>query len=107
MGFDFLGLRVGIPTNAPGNSIVASRFSKSEREQQIPYDLTYIQDLTYGANEPFHREEHHGLGEQTCGCQGEGGGSGMDGELGVHGRRLLHVEWTSNEVLLCSTENYV
>ena len=27
-------------------------------------------------------KENHGLGEETCGCQGEG--SGMDWELGVN-----------------------
>ena len=32
-------------------------------------------------NEPFHRKENHG--EQTCGCQGGGGGSGMDWEFGL------------------------
>ena len=37
---------------------------------------------TYGTNETFHRKETHGLGEETCGCQG-GGGSGMDWEPGL------------------------
>ena len=37
--------------------------SKSERERQIPYDITYIWNLIYGTNEPFHRKENHGLGE--------------------------------------------
>ena len=36
---------------------------KSERERQIPYDITYIWNLICGTNEPFHREENHGLGE--------------------------------------------
>ena len=36
----------------------------------------------YGTNEPFHRNETHGLGEWTCGCQGGEGGSGMTGSLG-------------------------
>ena len=60
-----------------------------------------------GTNEPFHRKENHGLGEQTCGCQGEGGGSGMDWEFGVHGRKQLPLEWISNEILLYSTGNYI
>ena len=37
--------------------------SKSEREKQTPYDITYIWNLTYGTNEPFHRKGNHGLGE--------------------------------------------
>ena len=48
---------------------------KSERERQIPYDITYIWNLIYGTNETFHRKETHGLEEQTCDCQG---GEGME-----------------------------
>ena len=36
-----------------------------------------------------------------------GGGSGMDWELGVDRCKLLLLEWISNEILLCSTENSV
>ena len=46
-------------------------------------------------------------GEQTCGCQGGGGGSGMDWEFGVSRCKLLHLECKSNEILLCSSGNYV
>ena len=48
-----------------------------------------------------------GHGEQTLGCQGGGGGSGMDGVPGDNRRRVLPLEWISNEILLCSTGNYV
>ena len=53
------------------------------------------------------KKQTHGLGEQICGCPGEDGwgGSGMDGEFGVSGCKLLHLEWISNEVLLNSTGN--
>ena len=34
-------------------------------ERQIPYVITYIWNLIYSTNEPFHRKENHGLGEQT------------------------------------------
>ena len=74
--------------------------SKSERERQIPYDITYIWNLICGTNEPFHGKDTHGLGEQTCGCQGGQGGSGMDWEFGVNRCKLLPLEWISNESLL-------
>ena len=48
------------------------------------------------------KKENHGLGEETCGCQGGGGGSGMDWELGVNRCRLLPLERISNEILLGS-----
>ena len=70
-------------------------------------DITCIWYLTYSTNEPFHRKENHGLGEQTCGCPGGGGGSGRDWELGVNGCKLLLLEWINNEIFLCSTKNYV
>ena len=58
--------------------------SKSERERQIPYYITYIWNLIYGTKETFHRKENHGLGVQTCGCQRGGGeGVGWIGSLGL------------------------
>ena len=38
-------------------------------------------------------KKNHGLGEQTCGCQGGGGGSGIDWEFGVNRCKLLPSEW--------------
>ena len=43
----------------------------------------------YGTIELFHRKENHEHGEQTCGCQGWGGWSGMDQEFGVNSCKLL------------------
>ena len=37
--------------------------SKSERERQMPHDITYIWNLLYGTIEPFYSRENHGLGE--------------------------------------------
>ena len=79
----------------------------SQKEKDKHHIITHIWNLIYGTDEPFHRKENDGLGEQTCGCQGEGGGRGMDGVLGVHRCRLLPLEWISSEILLCSTGNYV
>ena len=40
-----------------------TELSKSERERQIPYDITYIWHLIYSTNETFHRKGNHGLAE--------------------------------------------
>ena len=53
------------------------------------------------------RKETHGLGDQICSCQKGRGGSGMDWESGVNRCKLLHLEWISNEILLCSTGNSI
>ena len=45
--------------------------------------------------------------EQTCSCQKGWGRSRMDGEFGVSRGKLLHLERISNEVLPCSTGNYI
>ena len=47
------------------------------------------------------------LENRLVGCQGGGGGKGMDWELGVDRCRLLPLEWISNEILLCIPGNYV
>ena len=47
------------------------------------------------------------LENRTCGCQGRGGGSGVDRELEVNGCKLLLLECISDEILLCRTGNYV
>ena len=53
------------------------------------------------------KKKTHGHGEQTCGCQGGGGGSEIDWEFWVSRCKLLHLEWIRNEVLLYSTGNYI
>ena len=69
--------------------------------------ISHIWNLIYGTNEPFYRKKTHGLGEQTCGCQGGGAGSGIDWEFGVKRRKLLPLEWINHEILLYSLGNYI
>uniref|UniRef100_A0A8D1C5E1 DUF1725 domain-containing protein n=1 Tax=Sus scrofa TaxID=9823 RepID=A0A8D1C5E1_PIG len=79
----------------------------SQKEKAKYHMISHIWNLIYGTNEPFHRKETHELGEQTCGFLGIGGANGMDWELGVNRCKLLFLEWISNAILLCSSENYV
>ena len=81
---------------------------KSERERQIPYDITDPCNLKRTqTNLSTEEKQTHRHGEQTCGCQGGGGRSGMGWEFGVSRCKLLHLEWIRNEVLLYNTENYI
>ena len=96
-----------ICSNMEGTRESHSEWSKSERERQIPHDITYIWNLIYHTNETFQRKENHGLGGQTCGCRGGRGGSGMDGEFGVGRCKLRHRDWISREVLPYSTGNSI
>ena len=45
--------------------------------------------------------------EQTYGCHGGWGKSGMDWEFGVKKCKVLYLECKSNEILLYSTRNYI
>ena len=72
-----------ICSNMDGTSDSHPEWIKSERERQIPYDITYIGNLIHGINEPFHRKENHGHGEPTCGCQEQGGGSRRVSNFGL------------------------
>ena len=58
-------------------------------------------------NLSIEQKQTHRHGEQTCGCQGGGEGSGMDRESGLSRCQLLHLEWINNKVLLYSTGNYI
>ena len=69
-----------------------TKWSKSERERQIPYNITYTWNLIDNTNKLFHRKVIHGLGEQTCGCQGWGEGRGIDWEYGVDRWKLMHLD---------------
>ena len=60
------------------------KWSKSERERQISYDITYKWNLKYGTNDPIYKAEaDQGQGDQSCGCPG-GEGRKWDGR-GVWG----------------------
>ena len=46
---------------------------KSEREKQIPCDVTYIENLIYGTNEPFHEKKLMDLENRLVVAKGVGG----------------------------------
>ena len=52
-------------------------------------------------------KQTQGHREQTCGCQGERVGEGMEWKVGVSRCKLLYIEWINNKVLLYSTEKYI
>ena len=56
-------------------TLILSEVSQKKNEKY--HMILHIWNLIYGMNETFHRKKIHGLGEQTCGCQGGGGGSEM------------------------------
>ena len=67
-----------MPFAATWMELEITEWSTSERERQMPYDITYIWNLIYSTNETFHIKETHGLGKETYICRGERGVSGID-----------------------------
>ena len=67
-----------------------SKWSKSERERQIPYDITYMWNLKYDKmNLSMKQKQIHRHTEQTSGCQ-EGSGEGeMEWEFGTSRCKLI------------------
>ena len=52
-----------------------TKWSKSERERQIPYDITYMWNLKYGANDPIYKTETDSQTEnRLVVAEGEGEG---------------------------------
>ena len=74
-----------ICSNMDGPRDDHTKWSKSDREGQILYDVTYMWNLKYDTNELIHKTATRLIDrEQTCGCQGgEGVGEGWSGSLGL------------------------
>ena len=74
------------------------KWSKSERERQLPYDIMYLESKIW------HRRAETDLltREQTCWYWGE-----KNWEFGISRCNPLYVEWIYNTVLLYSTRNYI
>ena len=81
--------------------------SKSDRERQIPYDITYMWNLKYDTNELIYKTETDSQTQRTDVRlpRGKGRGGGMDWKFGVSRCKLLYREWINNKVLPYSTGN--
>ena len=61
-----------------------TKWSKPQRERQIPYDITSMWNLKYDTNEPIYETETESRTEQTGGLpSGRGLGKGWNGRLGL------------------------
>ena len=59
-----------MPFEATWMDLEITTLSKLERERQIPYDITYMQNITYDTNEPTHETESE---NRLVVAKGEGG----------------------------------
>ena len=54
-----------------------------------------------------HAQSQRELSVRLVVAKGQGVGEGMEWEVEVSRRKLLHIEWINNKVLLYSAENYI
>ena len=89
-----------MPFEATWMQIEILTLSEEVRKRKINAKCTYMQNLKYGINEPIYKRETDSRDiENRLGvAKGEGGWSGMDGELGVGRCKLLHFEWINKKV---------
>ena len=89
--------------DGPRNS--HAKQSQSERERQIPEDISYAWTLKQDTDKLSYETDSW---EQTGGWQrvGEAGGGGKDWEFEISRRKLVYTEWITDKVLLYSTGNY-
>ena len=85
-----------------------SKWSKSERGTQMPYAITYMQNLKYGTNGPLYKTETDSQTQRPFLWlpKGREGGKGMNWESGVSRCKLLHLKQI-NKSLLYSSGNYI
>ena len=60
-----------------------TKWRKSERERQTPYDIIYIWNLIYGTNELFHRKKKSDMENRLVVAKGAGDRIGWTGNLGL------------------------
>ena len=97
-----------ICNNMDGPTDYHTKRSKSDRERQIWYDITYMWNLKYDTNELIYETE---IDSQTWRTdlwlpRGKEGGT-VCWEFGISRCKLLYIEWINNKEILCSTGNYI
>ena len=84
-----------------------TKWSKSERERQIPHGITCMWNLKYGTNESMYKTETDSQTQRRELWLSRGRGWEREGlEFGISRCKLLYTGWI-NKVLLYSTGNYI
>ena len=68
-----------------------TKWTKSEREREIPYDITCIWTLKYDTNRLIYKTETDSdIENRPVVAKGEGGGGRVDWEFGISRSKLLY-----------------
>ena len=86
-----------------------TKWSKSAKERQLPYDITYVwnlkYELIYESSSVWIETDSQTQRTDMRLPSGEGGRRGVNWEFGVNRCKLLYRGWINNEVLSHSTGN--
>ena len=80
--------------------------TKSVKQIQILYGITYIWNLKYDINELIYETDSQTQRTGLWLPRGKGHRGGMEWEFGLSRCKLLYIEWINSKVLLYSTGNY-
>ena len=82
--------------------------NNSEREKQIPYDITYMWNVKYDTNQDSYKAKIDSQTQRTdFRLSRRRGGGGVDWEFGISRGKVLYIKWINNKILLDSTGNYI
>ena len=70
--------------------------SKSEKERQIPCDITYMWNLNSDTNEPTY-ERFMDVENRLEIAKGKGGGGGTEQQFGISRYKLLYRQWINTQ----------
>ena len=88
-----------------------TKWNKSERERQLPCDITYMWNLKYSTNEPIYKTETDSQTQRTDLWLWRGSGEKERDTQGIRGYYMqttaLHLEQINNQILLYGTGNYI
>ena len=83
-----------ICSNVDGPRDYQTKRSKSERERQMPYDITYMWNLKYDTNELlWNRNRLTDIENRLVVAKGGVAGERWGWEFGVNSCKLLYLEW--------------
>ena len=93
--------------NEPNNAICSSmdttrdyKLSESERERQIPYEISYMWHLKNGTSESIYETETECWPWRTdCGCQGGRDLGRVEQKVGVSRCKLSYTEFINHTVI--------
>ena len=95
-----------ICSNMDGPRDDHTEWSKSDRERQLPYDITYMWNLKYDMNLSTKQKQTHKENRLVV-AKREDSWGGKDWEFEANRCKLLYVKWINSKILLYSTGNCI